>query len=257
MKEFMMGRSSKQPLIKDSCTGATGKGHKKMNIYEKLSTVQVKLKAPKTQHNHFGNFNYRSCEDILEALKPLLHEVGAVVTISDQIVNIGNRFYVQATAIFSDLESDATIQTAAFAREPESRPKMDDAQATGSSSSYARKYALNGLFCIDDAKDPDFTNDGQQNKENQNKGKQTKPTASGKVQREHINTIRAEIERTGAMEKAVCYQYKIKRLEDMTMQQFKNAMEIFKSMKDKPPAMPQYAVQGQGMEQYAEEMPFR
>ena len=248
----MMVRSSKQPLAKEGCTGATEKGSKQMNIYEKLSKVQVKLKAPKTQHNNFGNFNYRSCEDILEALKPLLHEVGAVVTISDQIVNIGNRFYVQATAIFSDLESDAIIQTAAFAREPESRPKMDDAQATGSSSSYARKYALNGLFCIDDAKDPDFTNDGQQNKE-----KQPKATKSGKVQQVHINTIRAEIERTGAMEKAVCYQYKINRLEDMTMQQFKNAMEIFKTMKDKPPAIPKYAVQGEGMEQYAEEMLFR
>lgn len=225
-----------------------------MNVYEKLLKVQAELKAPKSQYNKFGDFYYRNCEDILEALKPLLHEVGAIVTISDQIVNIGNRFYVQATAKFCDLKSAETIETAAYAREPDSRTKMDDAQVTGSSSSYARKYALNGLFCIDDAKDPDYSNNGQQDKGQQNKGKQTKPPYA--VQQEHINTIRKEIERTGAMEKAVCYQYRIKKLEDMTMKQFKDAMDIFKTMPSKPPEVQQYSM-FDNVDEYNEEMPFQ
>lgn len=202
-----------------------------MSVYEKLLSIQAELKAPKNQHNSFGNFNYRSCEDILEALKPLLHTTRTTVTISDEIINIGTRFYVKATAALHDLETGEIITTAAYAREPENRPKMDDAQATGSSSSYARKYALNGLFLIDDAKDPDFTNTGQQEKQKQNRQTGSR-NAVQYVQQSHINAIRAEINRTGAKEAAVCYQYHIKRLEDMTMQQFKNAMEIFKGMPD-------------------------
>ncbi len=228
-----------------------------MNVYEKLAAVQTELKAPKSQRNTFGDFNYRSCEDILEALKPLLHKAGALVTISDEIVNIAGRFYVKATARFHDLEEEGAVEVTAYAREPESRVKMDDAQTTGSSSSYARKYALNGLFCIDDTKDPDATNTGQQEKGRTAAGRGTKRTGEPeKVQQSHINTIRAEIRRTGAMEKAVCYQYKIRRLEDMTMQQFKGAMEIFRNMPDKIPEGQQYEMQFD-TETYESEMPFR
>ena len=129
-----------------------------MNVYEKLMTVQTKLRAPKGQYNSFGRYSYRSCEDILEALKPLLAEVGAIVNISDEVKLIGGRFYVEATAMFLDCETGDSVVARASAREDETKKGMDLAQVTGSVSSYARKYALNGLFAIDDNKDSDATN---------------------------------------------------------------------------------------------------
>lgn len=129
-----------------------------MNVYEKLMTVQTKLRAPKGQYNSFGKYSYRSCEDILEALKPLLAEVGAIVNVSDEIKLIGDRFYVEATASFIDVETGERMIAKASAREAETKKGMDDSQVTGSVSSYARKYALNGLFAIDDNKDADSTN---------------------------------------------------------------------------------------------------
>ena len=118
---------------------------------EKLANIQKKLNAPKNQRNNFGGYNYRSAEDILEAVKPLLDN--AILTLQDDIVMIGDRYYVKATATFTD--GDFVKTTTAFAREPENKKGMDDSQITGTASSYARKYALNGLFCIDDNKDPD------------------------------------------------------------------------------------------------------
>ena len=122
-------------------------------MIKKLCNIQRELKAPKNQRNDFGKYNYRSCEDILEAVKPLLAAEGLVLTITDNIEMIGGRYYVQATATVTDGEK--SISTTAFAREAEGRKGMDESQVTGSSSSYARKYALNGLFCIDDTKDAD------------------------------------------------------------------------------------------------------
>ena len=135
-----------------------------MNVYEKLMTVQTKLRAPKGQYNSFGKYSYRSCEDILEALKPLLAEVGAIVNVSDEIKLIGDRFYVEATASFIDVETGERMIAKASAREAETKKGMDDSQVTGSVSSYARKYALNGLFAIDDNKDADSLN--KHNKDN-------------------------------------------------------------------------------------------
>lgn len=129
-----------------------------MNVYEKLMTVQTKLRAPKGQYNSFGKYSYRSCEDILEALKPLLAEVGAIVNVTDEIKLIGDRYYVEATASFIDTETGERMIAKASAREAETKKGMDDSQVTGSVSSYARKYALNGLFAIDDNKDADSTN---------------------------------------------------------------------------------------------------
>ncbi len=127
----------------------------KTNVFEKLMNVQFKLKAPKSQHNNFGDYSYRSCEDIMEALKPLLSEVKAVVIIADDVVLMGNRYYVKATAVFIDAETGEKVENTAYAREGESKKGFDGSQITGASSSYARKYALNGLFCIDDTKDSD------------------------------------------------------------------------------------------------------
>jgi hypothetical protein len=116
-----------------------------------LNKIQKELKAPKGQKNTFGNYRYRSCEDILEAVKPLLGE--AVLTISDEIVQIGDRYYVKATATIK--EGDESVSVSAFSREGLEKKGMDVSQITGATSSYARKYALNGLFCIDDTKDAD------------------------------------------------------------------------------------------------------
>ena len=129
-----------------------------MNVYEKLTQVQSKLKAPKNQYNSFWKYNYRSCEDILEGLKPLLSEVKATVILNDEIVQIGDRYYLRATAKFIDCNSGESVEVSSLAREDEVKKGMDLAQVTGSVSSYARKYALNGLFAIDDTKDSDSTN---------------------------------------------------------------------------------------------------
>ncbi len=147
----------------------------KLNIYQKLIKIQSELKVPKNQKNTFGNYYYRNCEDILEEVKPLLLKYELILTISDEIIfiedtvsnqkilqngdkiqNSSSRFYVKATAILTDGEKE--IKTNAYAREAESKKGMDESQLTGATSSYARKYALNGLFCIDDTKDSDTTN---------------------------------------------------------------------------------------------------
>ena len=128
------------------------------NIYKKLNQVQSELKAPKSQINKFGNYNYRNQEDILEAVKPLLHKYNLALYLQDNIVFDNSRHYVEATATLVDIESGATIVTKALAREEEVKKGMDGSQITGASSSYARKYCLNGLFLIDDTKDSDYTN---------------------------------------------------------------------------------------------------
>jgi hypothetical protein len=125
------------------------------NVYQKLMQVQSKLKAPKGQYNSFGKYRYRSCEDILTAVKPLLAEVGAVIVIEDGLEMVGNRIYIKATASFMDVEEGMVITNTAYAREEEAKKGMDSSQITGTASSYARKYALNGLLLIDDTKDAD------------------------------------------------------------------------------------------------------
>ena len=129
-----------------------------MNVYEKLIAIQSELKAPKSQYNNFGKYAYRNCEDILEALKPILKEHKSTIYISDEIVTVLERFYVKATVTFIDAETGENIKNTAYAREEENKKGMDGSQVTGASSSYARKYALNGMFAIDDTKDSDFTN---------------------------------------------------------------------------------------------------
>jgi hypothetical protein len=121
---------------------------------KELISIQQELKAPKGQYNSFGKYHYRSCEDILEAVKPLLGKHNCILNISDQIELVGDRFYVKATATIINSEGKSVTSTA-FAREPENKAGIDASQLTGSTSSYARKYALNGLFCIDDTKDAD------------------------------------------------------------------------------------------------------
>lgn len=130
-----------------------------MNIYEKLLEIQNELKAPKSQYNDYGKYNYRNCEDILEAVKPLCKKNKVVLIITDDIENLSERYYVKATARLVDTEkTDSEVKVTAYAREADIKKGMDSSQITGSTSSYARKYALNGLFNIDDTKDSDATN---------------------------------------------------------------------------------------------------
>lgn len=139
-------------------------------IYQKLSAIQVNLKAPKGQRNNFGKYNYRSCEDILEALKPLLDENQCIILLSDEVKEIETRVYVEATATLIDAESGEKIEVSAYAREPLNKKGQDESQITGSTSSYARKYALNGMFAIDDTKDED-TNELRNEKTQRNNQK--------------------------------------------------------------------------------------
>lgn len=136
-----------------------------MGIYQKLFAVQQALVAPKDQFNSFGKYKYRSCEGILEALKPLLAQNKLVVTLTDDVKLVGDRVYIEAAARVTDLETGEGITCSAFAREEETKKGMDASQVTGATSSYARKYALNGLFAIDDNKDSDVTNTGEQKEE--------------------------------------------------------------------------------------------
>ena len=130
-----------------------------MNVYEKLMNIQANLKAPKGQYNSFGKYSYRNAEDILEALKHLLKDYKATVTLKDDLLLIGDRYYLQATATFTDIESGESVIVTSLAREEETKKGYDVSQLTGSTSSYARKYALNGLMLIDNSElDPDSIN---------------------------------------------------------------------------------------------------
>ena len=179
-----------------------------MSIYEKLSKIQMELKAPKNQYNSFGGYKYRSCEDILEAVKPLLEKNKCVLTISDELVQIGERYYIKALAELRNIEkeNDYIINTA-YAREEENKKGMDGSQITGASSSYARKYALNGLFLIDDVKDSDTTNTGEQ-----------EPKKASKKQTDYIKTLGIDLV-------AMCEYYGINDVTELTMEQ---ASEIIK-----------------------------
>lgn len=148
-----------------------------MNLFEKLGAITFELKAPKNQYNSFGKYKYRSCEDILEAVKPLLNKYKCSLTIEDEIVLIGERYYVKSIAHLYDNESIDRIMNVAYAREADEKKGMDEAQISGTSSSYSRKYCLNGLFLIDDTKDADTDEHAL---ETNSKQSQAKPQAEKK-----------------------------------------------------------------------------
>ena len=181
----------------------------------KLVNIQQRLNAPKSQFNAFGKYKYRNCEDILEAVKPLLN--GSILTISDELINVGDRYYVQATAKL-ELGEEYFFATA-FAREAESKKGMDEAQITGSASSYARKYALNGLFLIDDSKDPDT-------RDNSSKPPETKSVSNVRIEPETTLELAKLIEDTDTdIEKFLDY-FKIQKLDDMDTNQLTDALKI-------------------------------
>ncbi len=161
-----------------------------MNVYEKLQKVQTETVATKDAYNSFGKYNYRSCESILEAVKPILNKYGCTITIRDEVQQIGERFYIKAIAAFADCENEGmVIEVSAFAREEESKKGMDGAQVTGSSSSYARKYALAGLLLLDDNKDPDTTNKHGKDKDDKEKSNEPFPDVNNRINQEQIDRL--------------------------------------------------------------------
>lgn len=174
---------------------------------EALMKIQQELKAPKGQYNSFGKYHYRSAEDILEAVKPLLAKHGAQLTLSDTIEQIGGRVYVRAKACITDGKS--AMEVTAYAREPEQKKGMDESQITGTASSYARKYALNGLFLIDDTKDPDTD-------EYRNQQTNAPIPAAAKISKAQADEIIDLAQKAGVPVVTIVKGYKLSKLEDMT-----------------------------------------
>ena len=218
-----------------------------MDIYEKLGTIQTKLKAPKNQYNKFGNYYYRNAEDIQEAVKPLLAETKTVLTISDDIALVGDRFYIRATATLTDAEGKDSIAVTAYAREPLERKGMDDAQVTGATSSYARKYALCGLFLLDDTKDADSMDNSKdeppktQTKATQKRAASEPQTKQAENKRpverfatnDQLETIRKELKRTGVSEEKILDRYHVSGLGGLTE---RDAADAIKGLAKTPSA---------------------
>jgi len=183
-----------------------------MTIYQKLAQIQQEIKCPKDKNNDFGGYKYRSAESILEALKPIMAKHKVMLILNDDIRIVGDRFYVMSEAKLIDLEGETTMSTYAFARETLERPKMDAAQLTGSASSYARKYALNGLLLLDDVKDPD-TNEFT--RQQMDKPKQ-KPKG---LSPQEVDMFTADLLQAGANIQKVCQRYKVNDLSELTADQ--------------------------------------
>jgi hypothetical protein len=190
-----------------------------MAIYEKLVALQNELKAPKGNYNSFGKYRYRSCEDILEAVKPLCKKYGLALTLSDDVLECGGRIYIRAKATLTDVDDRVQISNTALARESADKKGMDESQITGTASSYARKYALNGLFCIDDTKDAD-TDEYKR----QSEGKAAAQETEEKIARQTIGQTKAaalamRCKDAGIAPEAVAKLYKVRALTDMTEKQ--------------------------------------
>lgn len=173
-------------------------------IFAALMAVQAELKAPKNQHNSFGKYDYRSAEDIIEAVKPLLKDNGLFLNMSDDIVLIGDRYYVKATVKVVDVVTGESVQTSALARESAQKKGMDESQVTGTASSYARKYALNGLFAIDDNRDADTNEYARQTSQNaagarsQRNAYPSKGSANDDLRSKAMHALSKEMQRVGA-----------------------------------------------------------
>ena len=171
------------------------------NVYVKLMNVQSELNAPKNLYNSFGKYSYRSAESIMESVKPLLLKHKAALIVNDDIVFVEGRHYIKATARFIDVETGETVESSALAREEENKKGMDASQLTGATSSYARKYALGGLLCLDDNKDADATNthgkDVNTPTKAQTQSKQNTPTRSKVLSEEQIKALYEVSEKAG------------------------------------------------------------
>lgn len=203
-----------------------------MNVYEKLIKVQAELKAPKSKFNSFGKYKYRSLEDILEGVKPLLEKNKASLVIADSMEQVGDRYYLKATATFIDTENGESVSNSALARESAEKKGMDDSQITGTASSYARKYALNGLLLIDDTKDADtdeahVEKEARAKKAKDDEKNEALVTDIGdmKIAPVKVNVLKGDID-SGLMNKEkmlACF--KVEKLEDVTEKQFSDYVQ--------------------------------
>lgn len=173
-------------------------------IFAALMAVQAELKAPKGQHNSFGKYDYRSAEDIIEAVKPLLKDNGLFLNMSDEVVLVGDRYYIKATVKVVDVVTGESVQTSALAREAAQKKGMDESQVTGTASSYARKYALNGLFAIDDNRDADTDEYARQTSQSaagarsQRNAYPSKGSANDDLRSKAMHALSKEMQRVGA-----------------------------------------------------------
>lgn len=206
-------------------------------IYQKLAKIQSQLFVPKGQKNSFGNYNYRSCEDILKTVKPICEELGCVLFITNDISQVGDRVYVEAKVRLIDLETGEEISSTAHAREEETKKGMDGSQITGAASSYARKYALAGLFCIDNEKDSDATNThGKDAKEVKEIKADEKKTAA--VEQMIIAPVKAQAliskcEAEGVRVSEVCALYRVKGATELTEKMYRNINDNWEKVKEK------------------------
>ena len=198
-----------------------------MEFKEKLQKIQCELKAPKNLYNSFGKYKYRNAEGICEAVKPMLEKYKVILTLSDDIIQVGERYYIKATVSLKDVESDGFIDTTAMARESLDKKGMDESQITGTASSYARKYALNGLFLLDDTKDADSDEyHNQTKKDDQPSAKEQKEVENikhQKISELKVKAIQAAIAKERIDPQSVLNVYKIKSFEEMTEEMFLDA----------------------------------
>lgn len=198
-------------------------------ILEKLQKVQNEIKAPKNLYNSFGKYKYRNVEGILESFKPYGKKYGLALTISDEIVQIGERIYVKAIASLHDIETSESIQNTAFARESLEKKGMDDSQITGTASSYARKYALNGLFLLDDTKDADT--DEYHNQVSQEEEQKIEEISNMKIAPLKVDVLKKRCAADDVPLDRILKLYKLKSIEDMTEKQFQNCTQYWEKVK--------------------------
>jgi len=200
-----------------------------MNIYEKLAAIQKEISVPKNNVNEYGKYNYRSCEDILAAVKPLLEKTATVLTLDDEIVLVNERYYIKATATLVSVEDGKldTITNCAYAREEEVKKGMDASQITGSCSSYARKYALAGLFLLNGEKDADARD---------NREPEERPTEDNMAKRitgTQLKTLKTKCEADKVDEAYICNTFHIKDLKELTGAQYKTTLDNWDKVKAK------------------------
>ena len=201
----------------------------------KLMQIQTKIKAPKNLYNSFGKYKYRNAEGICEAVKPYLEEYKCALTLSDEIIEVGGRIYVKATARLHDTETLESVECSAMARESEEKKGMDDSQITGTASSYARKYALNGLFLLDDTKDADsdeYHNQVEAKKQEAEFEKESADIGKMKISSVKVDVLKKRCADDGIPEEKVLKLYKISSFEEMSEKQFRNASDNWKKIKE-------------------------
>lgn len=208
-------------------------------IHEKLMAIQTEIKAPKNLYNQFGKYKYRNAEGICEAVKPYLVETKCSLVLTDDVVCVGGSNYIKATARLTDLETGEQVMVSALARESVEKKGMDDSQITGTASSYARKYALNGLFLLDDTKDADTDEYHEQTKGKQSEAdkaeafdKKCDEIGNLKIAKVKVDIIKKKCADEGVDESKVLKLYKINSFDEMSEKQFSNAINNFQKIKE-------------------------